>query len=147
MEIVCCLFRIVMCKWCRYSKAKAGELLREGCWLTLMLLMVSFLAVSCKCPEAEQATPKPQANSQVQSREFAVVNFGVVDEAEVDALARFVEELNRPGNDIDAITKIVFFSPTRAEVYFLWAGRFHGGSLELAKQNGTWVVTHEVRYP
>ena len=113
----------------------------------LMLLLVSFLAVSCKCPEAEQATPKPQANSQVQSREFAVVNFGVVDEAEVDALARFVEGLNRPGQDIDAITKIVFFSPTRAEVYFLWAGRFHGGSLELAKQNGTWVVTHEVRYP
>jgi len=113
-----------------------------------MLLLVSLLAVSCKCPEAEQAAPQPQAKSQVQSREFEVVNFSVVDEAEVDTLARFVEGLNRPGvANIDGITKIVFFSPTRAEVYFLWAGRFHGGLLELAKQNGAWLVTYEARYP
>jgi len=66
-----------------------------------------------------------------------VVNFGVVDEAEVDTLARFAEGLNRTGHDIDAITKIVFCSPARAEVHFVWAGRFHAGLLELTKEHGT----------
>jgi hypothetical protein len=112
-----------------------------------ILLLLPLLAMSCKCPQPDQAAPARQRDSRTHPLSFRLVGESASDVAELNSLLRYVEDLKGSGHDIYRITRIQFSSSSKATVDFLWSGGFHAGELEVAKENLAWTLVHEAYYP
>lgn len=112
-----------------------------------ILLLVLLLAISCNCPQPNQAVPARESDSRVHPLSFRLVAESAGDVAELSSLLGFVENLKGNGHDIYRITRIQFACSSKATVDFLWSGGFHAGELELAKENLAWTLVHEAYYP
>jgi hypothetical protein len=107
-----------------------------------VLLLLPLLATSCESKQAHRTV----LAAYVDVRGFKVVTKSAGDDAELESVVRFVDQLKSSSEHyVERITRIQFSSPTDACVDFLYGD--HSGDLNLSKKAGTWAIVHEAYHP
>jgi hypothetical protein len=107
-----------------------------------VLLLFPLLTTSCESKQAQRTA----STAYGDARGFKVVPKSPGDDADLDSLVRFLDQLKSSSGDyIERITRIQFSTPTDACVDFLSGD--HSGELNLSKKEGAWAIVHEAYHP